>query len=184
MAIDDQLAVLLAQNADLFATYEEWANGQIMLLAGTVDDPNSFNEAGGKTGALGYYPVVNVSGQTVYVACIARLKATALGGANAAVLEGLMGQVGGKIADVDNAISKLPGGVLSAAKWTRLPGIYRLLLSGQGTVLIDTRRADGAITVAADSYPNVGGRRYEYPFYDDAIEVRATLTGSATAEII
>ncbi|TCP91895.1 hypothetical protein C8J42_103587 [Sphingomonas sp. PP-CE-1A-559] len=80
MAIDDQLAVLLAQNADLFATYEEWANGQIMLLAGAADDPNSFNEAGGKTGALGYYPVVNVSGQTIYVPCMARLRHIALDG--------------------------------------------------------------------------------------------------------
>lgn len=105
MAIDDQLAVLLAQNADLFATYEEWANGQIMLLAGTVDDPNSFNESGGKTGALGYYPVINVSGQTIYVACVARLKAIALGGANADVLEGLLAQVGGKLTAVDQSIT-------------------------------------------------------------------------------
>lgn len=105
MATDDQLSELLGKNAELFATYEEWANGQIMLLAGTVDDPNSFNETGGKDGALGYYPVVNVSGQTIYVACVARLKAIALGGANAAVLEGLVGQVGGKLAAVDTKLA-------------------------------------------------------------------------------
>jgi len=70
--VDNQLAALLAKNADLFDTYELWANGQTMLLAGTVDDPASFNAAGGKTGALGYYPVANASGQTVYVPCIAR----------------------------------------------------------------------------------------------------------------
>jgi hypothetical protein len=103
MAIDDQLASLLAQNADLFATYEEWANGQIMLLAGTVDDPNSFNEAGGKTGALGYYPVVNVSGQTIYVPCMARLRALALGGENAEGFEQLVAQVSGKLTAVDAA---------------------------------------------------------------------------------
>jgi hypothetical protein len=107
MAIDDQLAVLLAQNADLFATYEEWANGQIMLLAGTIDDPNSFNEAGGKTGALGYYPVVNVSGQTIYVPSLARLRALALGGENAEGFEELVAQVGGKLAAVDEKITSV-----------------------------------------------------------------------------
>ncbi|MGC5796997.1 hypothetical protein [Sphingomonas sp. NFX23] len=80
MAIDDQLAALLAQNAALFATYEEWSNGQTMLLAGTVDDPASFNSVGGKTGDLGYYPVVNASGQTIYAPCMARLRRIALDG--------------------------------------------------------------------------------------------------------
>jgi hypothetical protein len=98
MSTDTQLAELLGRNADLFAAYEEWANGQIMLLAGTVDDPNSFNAEGGKTGSLGYYPVVNVSGQTIYVPSIARLKLLALGGANAEVLEGLIAQVSGVVA--------------------------------------------------------------------------------------
>lgn len=75
--IDNQLAELLGKNADLFAAYENWSNGQVMLLAGTIDDPASFNAEGGKTGALGYYPVVNVSGQTIYVPCIERLRAIA-----------------------------------------------------------------------------------------------------------
>jgi hypothetical protein len=105
MLTDDQLFDLLGKNAELFAAYEEWANAQIMLLAGTVDDPNSFNEAGGKTGVLGYYPVVNVSGQTIYVPCQARLMAIALGGSNAAVLEQLVAQVAGKLAVVENAVA-------------------------------------------------------------------------------
>lgn len=104
MLTDDQLFELLGKNAELFAAYEEWANAQIMLLAGTVDDPNSFNQAGGKTGALGYYPVVNVSGQTIYVPCQARLMAIALGGENAEGFELLLAQVTGKLADVDAAI--------------------------------------------------------------------------------
>lgn len=85
MAIDDQLAALLAQNAGLFATYEEFSNGQTMLLAGTIDDPDSFNSQGGKTGALGYYPVVNVSGQTIYVPCMDRLKNAAIDGVSDAL---------------------------------------------------------------------------------------------------
>lgn len=76
--IDTQLAELLGENAKLFAAYEGWANGQIMLLAGTADDPDSYNSAGGKTGELGFYPVQNVSGQTIYAPCLARLRRTAL----------------------------------------------------------------------------------------------------------
>jgi hypothetical protein len=87
MAIDDQLAVLLARNADLFATYEEWSNGQIMLLAGSITDPASFNAQGGKTGALGYYPVVNVSGQTIYVPCMDRLRHAAIDGVSDALAD-------------------------------------------------------------------------------------------------
>jgi hypothetical protein len=73
----DLLAQLLSQNGALYAAYENFSNGQTMLLAGTIDDPNSFDVNGGKTGALGYYPVVNVSGQTIYAPCMARLRAIA-----------------------------------------------------------------------------------------------------------
>lgn len=104
---DDMLSDLLARNASLFATLEARQAAEIMLLAGTVDDPNSFNEAGGKVAPLGYYPIVNVNGQTMYFPCQARLKAIALGGANAAVLEGLVAQVGGKLTAVDNAVTSV-----------------------------------------------------------------------------
>lgn len=97
MSTETQLAELLGRNADLFAAYEQWASGQIMLLAGSVDDPDSFNSDGGKTGALGYYPVVNVSGQTIYVPSLARLQAMAVGSADPAALEALLG------AQVDSA---------------------------------------------------------------------------------
>jgi hypothetical protein len=85
MAIDDQLASLLAQNADLFASYEDWSNAQVMLLAGSINDPASFNAQGGTTGALGYYPVVNVSGQTIYVPCMDRLRHAAIDGVSDAL---------------------------------------------------------------------------------------------------
>ena len=114
MSTDTQLAELLGRNADLFAAYEQWANGQIMLLAGTVDDPNSFDENGGKTGPLGYYPVVNVSGQTIYVPSIARLKALALGGANAAVLEGLIAQVAGVTDVIETGNAVIEAGLIAA----------------------------------------------------------------------
>jgi hypothetical protein len=87
---DDLLAQLLGRNSDLFTTYETWSNAQILLLAGRIDDPDSFNASGGKTGALGYYPVANVNGETVYVPCVARMQAIAAGGTDPVVLEGLL----------------------------------------------------------------------------------------------
>lgn len=78
MALDDQLASLLAQNADLFAAYENLSNGQVMMLAGSATDPASYDANGGKNGPLGYYPLININGQTVYAPCLDRLKTIAL----------------------------------------------------------------------------------------------------------
>lgn len=78
MSTDDQLAALLAQNATLFAGYEIWMNAQIVLVTGTATDPDSFDASGGKTGALGYYPVTPLDGPTRYLPCYDRLHLIAL----------------------------------------------------------------------------------------------------------
>lgn len=83
----DMLQRVLIGDSALFTTYENWAN----LLTGTLDDPDSFNSEGGKTGELGYYPVVNVSGQTIYVPCLARMQA--IDAASAASLAGVADKV-------------------------------------------------------------------------------------------
>ena len=67
------LDLLLTANAELFDRYETWANFQIKYLAGTLDDPDSFDKDGGTTGARGYYPVQNVNGQIEYIPCLARV---------------------------------------------------------------------------------------------------------------
>jgi hypothetical protein len=92
MTTNTQLAELLGKNAELFAAYGRWSDGQIMLLAGTIDDPDSFDKDGGKAGALGFYPVVNVNGQTIYVPCMSRLAAIAAGSADPGALETLLGK--------------------------------------------------------------------------------------------
>ena len=167
MSIDTQLAELLGKNADLFAAYEQLANGQIMWLAGTVDDPDSFDAQGGKVGPLGYYPVTNVSGQTVYVPCMARLKRSALDG-------------------VEEALTLLPGGILRNGVWVRLPALYKLLVGGVGSLSLDACSVGGVVTSKVFSLViNAATERLQY-FYagDDAVAIRATLTGTATAEII
>jgi hypothetical protein len=72
---DDQLAALLTQFAALFPTLQNQSTAQILFLSGTTTDPDSFDANGGKTGPLGYYAVVNVSGQTIYMPSLARLTA-------------------------------------------------------------------------------------------------------------
>ncbi|WIA58253.1 hypothetical protein N6H05_10795 [Sphingobium sp. WTD-1] len=122
MAAEDQLAALLERNSALFTTYEGWANAQTMLLAGTLDDPNSFNAEGGKSGALGYYPVINVSGQTIFVPCLARMQAIAAGSADPAALETLLSaQVSAATAQAGVATTKATeaaaqAGLAAAAK--------------------------------------------------------------------
>ncbi|AOH85718.1 hypothetical protein AWL63_19000 [Sphingomonas panacis] len=109
------LSELLARNADLFATLEAREAAYTLLIAGTVDDPDSFNETGGKTGALGYYPILNVNGQTMYFPCQARLKAIALGGANAETLDALVAQVSDKLVTVDEAVTQADAAASNAA---------------------------------------------------------------------
>jgi hypothetical protein len=76
------------------------------------------------------------------------------------------------------------GGPLPSGVWIKLPAIYRLLLGGTGNVTIDTRDQAGTITTAVASYSPTGAA-IEYPYFGDtAVDVRATLTGTATAEIV
>jgi hypothetical protein len=80
MATDDQLSSLLDRASTILTRQNDWADGQVALMAGTKDDPASFNAVGGKTGDLGYYPVKNVNGQTVYMPCLERQQAIAEAG--------------------------------------------------------------------------------------------------------
>lgn len=167
MAIDDQLAVLLAQNAELFAAYEEWSNGQIMLLAGTLTDPASFDAGGGKAGPLGYYPVVNVSGQTMYVPCLARLRAIAQEQLDNAAIEG------GGLVRADGAIAdKLTLSVVPATR--------DQAKAGTATDVAMTPDADkaalDAVSTALLAYTTSG-----LNLKADADQTAAQLQGEATA---
>ncbi len=89
--------------------------------------------------------------------------------------------------NVKATISNLRGmDPLSANSWTRVTGLPRLRLTGTGTVSIDARNSLGAITTGVLNYSVTGAtNQIEFPFFgNDAVEVRATLTGTATAEII
>jgi hypothetical protein len=82
-------------------------------------------------------------------------------------------------------VSAFPGPLIAGA-WKRIFSLPRLLLSGTGTVTIDARNRAGTVAPAVATYTlTAANGQIEYPYFgDDAVEVRATFTGTATAEII
>lgn len=75
-------------------------------------------------------------------------------------------------------------GPLASGEWKKFRAWPRMLMTGVGSVAIDARNALGAVAQGVASFTLTGGDIIEYPFFGaDAIEVRATLTGTATAEI-
>jgi len=96
--------------------------------------------------------------------------------------DSLIGLISADPAAVRAALQQpLPNG-----QWTVIPSIYRLRLTGSGTVTIDARNGLNAETPAVASYGLTGEtNRIEYPYFgDDTTQIRATLTGTATAEIL
>lgn len=79
--------------------------------------------------------------------------------------------------------TSIRGGMLWSGAWVKLPGVYKLLLGGAGTVTIDTRDRSGTVTSGAATY-TAAGLSENYPYFSGAYELRATLTGTATAEIV
>jgi len=70
--------------------------------------------------------------------------------------------------------------------WRPFTGLPRLLLNGTGTITIDARNNAGTVTTGVFSQTvSSASDLVAFPYFgDDAIEVRATLGGTATAEII
>lgn len=77
-------------------------------------------------------------------------------------------------------------GTLISGAWAVPPSIFRLLLNGIGTVTIDSRDAAGVITPAVYSTSLSGAVNViDFPYAgDSAISIRATLTGTATVQVI
>lgn len=75
------------------------------------------------------------------------------------------------------------GGLLGPNTWTNLPGIYKARINGVGNITVDAMDAMGNVTLGAFTFV-ASGPRDEYPFLDSAVAFRATLTGTATIEIV
>jgi len=76
-------------------------------------------------------------------------------------------------------------GPLADGVWATIPSIFRLRLTGTGTVVIDSKDSLGNITTGVASYTVSGATdQIEFPYAgDNAVMIRATLTGT-TAEVI
>lgn len=92
-----------------------------------------------------------------------------------------------------NTISSLTGysvqgvGVQTAGQWVRPPSIFRLRLSGTGTVSMDSKNKLGTITSNTFGPVTFSGEtgRIEFPFSGtDADSVRFNISGSAVVEIL
>lgn len=79
-----------------------------------------------------------------------------------------------------------PRRVMVNGVWTTTPSVFRLRLTGTGTVTIDARDSLGNITPNVASYTVSGATdQIEFPYAgDNAVAIRAALTGTATAEVI
>jgi hypothetical protein len=79
-------------------------------------------------------------------------------------------------------------GALPSGVWVGFTGLPRLKLGGTGTVSIDTNTkldGSGTTTTGVFTATTSGTTTIAFPFFgNDAVAVRATLTGTATAEII
>lgn len=77
-------------------------------------------------------------------------------------------------------------GDLTSGEWFPVGSIFRLLMTGTGTVTLDSKDALGAITTSVYTVTLTGAtNQIGFPYAGDAaVQIRATLTGTATAKVI
>lgn len=77
-------------------------------------------------------------------------------------------------------------GPMISGMWMKVPSLFRLRLTGTGSCVIDSRNRLGVVTNAIATYsPSGATNQIEYPYPgEDAAEIRATLTGTTTVEVI
>jgi hypothetical protein len=77
-------------------------------------------------------------------------------------------------------------GPMTSGVWMKVPSIFRLRLTGTGTCTLDARDSLGNITPSIASYTVTAATdQIEFPFAGtNAVAIRATLTGTCTAEVI
>jgi flagellin-like hook-associated protein FlgL len=80
----------------------------------------------------------------------------------------------------------LVGGRLNPTKWTRLGAIYKFIINGAGLVTIDTLLRDKVtISTSVTSFSATGTETIQYYVFNTNVGyIRATLTGTATAELV
>lgn len=89
---------------------------------------------------------------------------------------------------VNGAMSPAAGGSfrVTSGSWFSAPSIFRLRLTGTGSISVDAQNALGVITVGVFSTAaNSATNQIEFPYLgDDATQMRVNITGSVTVEVL
>lgn len=88
---------------------------------------------------------------------------------------------------VDGGGNPFLRGALVSGVWVTVPSIFRLRITGTGTMQMDSRDSLGNITLAAFPLTTYSGEtnKIEFPYAgDNAVAIRVTLTGTVTCEVI
>lgn len=88
---------------------------------------------------------------------------------------------------VSGAGSSFLYGPVTSGAWMKVPSLFRLRITGTGTLQMDSKDSQGNITLATfplTSYTSETDK-IEFPYAgDDAVTIRVTLTGTLTCEVI
>lgn len=79
-------------------------------------------------------------------------------------------------------IGGITNGFIFTGSWLVLPAVYKLILRGTGTATILTRDTSGS-SLPSVTY-QVNGTSEVFPFFQNAYDISATYTGTASAEVI
>ncbi len=87
---------------------------------------------------------------------------------------------------LDEALDPYSPVVLVNTVWTSIPTLFRLALTGTGSITLDSMDLAGTITSNVFSVTKSAAvNQIEYPYAgDSAVKIRATFTGSLSAKII
>ena len=78
-------------------------------------------------------------------------------------------------------------GPVTSGTWMKVPSLFRLRITGTGTLQMDSKDSQGNITLATFPLTSYTAEtdKIEFPYAgDDAVTIRVTLTGTLTCEVI
>lgn len=76
-------------------------------------------------------------------------------------------------------------GPMISGTWFSTPSVFRLRITGTGTVQLDSRNSAGAVTAVATYTVSGATDQIEFPYAgDNAVAIRSTFSGNVTVEVI
>lgn len=75
-------------------------------------------------------------------------------------------------------------GPLTSGEWVSVPAIFKLLLSGNGDVIVEARDANGVVTSVLQSSLSAAENKVEFPYLGDSAQaMRATFPETVSVRI-